>query len=67
MKEFSAMFSYPCQRTAPTPFTRRGMLRQSAAGFGGVALAALLGKPARGAAGDDPFAWRPPHYRARAR
>ena len=36
------MSLFPCQRMTSTPLTRRAMLRQSAGGFGGVAMAALL-------------------------
>jgi len=49
--------------------TRRAMLRQSALGFGSLALAALLGDVARGSqpAAADPLAVKPPHFPARAR
>jgi len=65
-----------CQRFLPTPLTRREMLRQSAGGFGAVALSALLAEESRGAraAGvenrppridpkdDGPFAVRKTHF-----
>jgi hypothetical protein len=45
------------------------MLRESAAGFGSLALAALLAEESRAAAAApaSPLAARPPHFRARAR
>ena len=62
------------------PPTRREMLRRCAGGFGAVALAALTGDRAYGAAPapapaalptttttGNPFAPRPPHFRARAK
>lgn len=44
-------------------FTRRDMLRGCAAGFGGVALAALLADEAAA----NPLAPQPPHFRPRAK
>jgi hypothetical protein len=54
------------------PLSRRDLLRRSGAGFGALALAALLADemptPAgAGAAGTGPLAVRPPHFRPRAR
>lgn len=45
--------------------TRREMLRASSAGFGGLALAGLLGQEACAAA--NPLAPRPPHFPAKAK
>ena len=66
--------THPCGRFLERPLTRRAMLRQAASGFGGVALFALLGDKAVGAAlkGDpqkaiNSLAPRPPHFKARAR
>lgn len=50
--------------------SRREMLRQSAAGFGSVALAALLGDDARASespAPSSPLAVKPPHFTPRAK
>jgi len=48
--------------------TRREMLRRSALGFGGVALAALLGETASGReTNSDPLIPKSPHFEARAR
>ena len=56
--------------------SRREMLRTSSAGFGGLALAALLGEEAAAAqigprpdsgSGVDPLAPRPPHFAPRAK
>ncbi len=57
-----------CRRFRPAPLTRREMLRQGANGFGALALTALLGEEAGGAAAPrrDPLAVRPPHFAARA-
>lgn len=53
----------PSRRTS-----RRDMLRSCALGFGGLALAALLGEEARAEpAAADPLAARPPHFEPRAR
>src|SRR5262245_47430309 len=51
-----------------TPASRREFLLRAGAGFGGVALAALLARDGRaqGSAG-HPLAPRPPHFPARAR
>jgi hypothetical protein len=46
------------------PLSRRELLRLSCAGFGGLALAALLGEEARAA---DPLAPRAPHFTPRAK
>jgi len=40
--------NHHCQQFAQTPMTRRAMLSQCAVGFGGVALAGLMGTPALG-------------------
>ena len=55
-----------CGRFHPRPATRREMLARCANGFGGLALAALFGRPALSAAADG-FTPLPPHERARAR
>ena len=47
--------------------TRRQMLRQCGAGFGSVALAAMLGHEAFAATGRTPFAPSRPHFTPRAR
>ena len=61
-----------CGRFIPSPLTRREMLRRCGAGFGAVALAALVGDRAFGAtpqppALPGPFAPRPPHFAPKAR
>src|SRR5947208_2280062 len=62
-----------------TPLTRRSMLQRSAAGFGHVALAALLAResagdtpgtgdtPATGSATSSPLIAKSPHFAARAK
>lgn len=57
-----------CNRFLPRS-TRRAMLKNSACGFGHVALAGLLGGRAMAGArsADDPFAAKPPHLPARAK
>ena len=48
--------------------SRRDLLRRAGAGFGSLALAALLADESRAAPGAaDPLAPRPPHFAARAR
>src|SRR6266404_4712929 len=49
-----------------SPLSRREMLRQCGAGFGSLALAALLGENAA-ATSANPLTPRPPHYPARAK
>ncbi len=49
-----------CRRFTPPPISRRQMLQSCAAGFGGVALAALGSSPAFGR--DDPLAPKPTHF-----
>ncbi len=49
------------------PLSRREMLRQSAAGFAGLALAGLLADEAAAAVRADPLAPRPPHFPAKAK
>ena len=60
-----------CQNFRPTAFSRRDMLQQSACGFGGVALSALLGKNAYGETADynpkNPLAQKKPHYTPKAK
>ena len=56
----------------PPAKSRRQMLRDSATGFGGLALAALMGEEGRAAstpsnAGSDPLAPRSPHFAPRAK
>jgi hypothetical protein len=48
------------------PTSRRDFLLRAGAGFGGLALAALLGRD-RSAAADNPLAPRRPHFKPRAR
>ena len=55
-----------CGRFLPPPLTRRDMLLRCANGFGAVAFAGLFMAESP-AAGADPMAPRPPHYRPRAR
>lgn len=51
-----------------TPYTRRQMLQQSAAGFGSLALAAMLAEESRASGtGGDPLAARLPHFAPRAK
>lgn len=56
--------THECRRVTPV-YSRRSMLRTAAAGFGGVALSALLGSEARAAA--NPLAPKAPHFAAKAR
>jgi hypothetical protein len=49
------------------PLSRRAMLRASAAGFGGLALAGLLADEAAASVAADPLAPRSPHYAPRAK
>ncbi|HWB14270.1 MAG TPA: DUF1501 domain-containing protein [Pirellulales bacterium] len=57
--------SCDCNRFTPV-FSRRDLLRVSAAGFGSLALSGLLADNARGT-GPGPLAPRPPHFAPRAR
>lgn len=51
-----------------SPYTRRQMLQQSAAGFGSLALAAMLADESRASGtGSDPLAARLPHFAPRAK
>ena len=52
--------------TCRTPLSRREMLRQMGAGFGSLALSALLAEEAS-AAPVDPLAPRPPHFAPRTK
>jgi hypothetical protein len=56
-----------CGRFIPSPMTRREMLLRCASGFGGIALAALLGDEALGATVAGPGSPRPPHHRPSAK
>ena len=59
-----------CGRFTTAPLTRREMLARSASGFGAVALAALLGDKAFGAATareTSPLAPKPGHFPGRAK
>ncbi len=62
-----------CQRFLPAPLSRREMLSRCANGFGAVALSALLGERAFGAAppslspSKSPLAPKPPHFKAKAK
>src|SRR5438045_528886 len=47
----------------PESLSRRGLLRQTALGFGSIALASLLAEEAWAS---DPLAARPAHFKARA-
>src|SRR6266571_5196935 len=52
---------------ANVSLTRRQLLRQSAAGFGSLALASLLADDAQATPAPDPLAPRSPHFPARAK
>src|SRR3954451_2854305 len=58
-----------CRRFLERPSTRREMLLRCANGFGGLALAGLMGEGAFGEAltPANPMTPRPPHFAARAR
>src|SRR3954451_8405857 len=58
---------YPCHREQPAPITRRQMLRQSALGFGSLALTALAAEQCRAAAAPANAFARPPHFTPRAK
>ncbi|MHB1422813.1 MAG: DUF1501 domain-containing protein [Gemmataceae bacterium] len=60
----------PHQKHVFRPTSRRDFLLRAGAGFGGIALAALLARDASGGtlcSADKPLAPRAPHFRARAR
>jgi len=50
-----------------TPISRRQALKNSAVGFGSLALASLLADQGSAAASDNPLAPKPPHFPARAK
>ncbi len=52
-------------RFARAPITRRDALQRAACGFGGLALAAMLGERARGA--ENPLAAKSPHHQPKAK
>ena len=56
--------SCDCGRTGPAPLGRREMLRRAGAGFGSVALSALLAEEAR--SGEE-SSGRAPHFAPRAK
>jgi len=60
-----------CQNFRPHSITRQEMLRQSACGFGAVALSALFGKNASAQTADynptNPLAPKEPHYAPKAK
>jgi hypothetical protein len=58
-----------CHTYRPLPLSRRDLLRQCAAGFGGVALTALMQEKSFGApsAFDNPLAPKPTHFPAHAK
>ena len=58
--------SCSCHSFTPV-FTRRQMLRASSAGFGSLAMAALLADQSRSDANESPLRARPPHFPAKAR
>jgi hypothetical protein len=58
---------YPCHREQPAPMTRRQMLRQSALGFGSVALTALAAGTARATSTPANAFARKPHHAPRAK
>jgi len=49
------------------PMTRRGILQQTAAGFGWLALSAMLADQVKAAAFDSPLAPRSPHFTPKAK
>ena len=55
---------FPCHQIAAAPTSRRAFLRQSALGFGSIALAGMHATPASAA---NPLAERMPHFPARAK
>ena len=58
------MNTFPCQRIAAPPATRREFLRRSSFGFGSLALTTLLAESARAA---NPLAAKDPMFEARAK
>ena len=57
------MLNHSCHNFGPHPLTRREMLTRSGAGFGGLALAGLIGTEARA----NPLAVQDPHFAPRAK
>ena len=55
-----------CGLYRPTPMSRRDMLRQTACGFGGVALSAMLGRQTMGRPDDDRILGKP-HFAAKVK
>src|SRR5262249_48170738 len=64
LREFFGMNDGTFHTTRPS---RRQMLRHAGAGFGALALTALLADESRAAPALDPLAPRAPHFKARAK
>ena len=64
MSSLATAFGLPHHATATS---RREWLAHAGAGFGGLALASLVGESAARAAASDPLAPRPPHHPATAK
>src|SRR5262245_20089761 len=58
---------HACDCNMSRPFSRRAMLRQSAAGFASLALTTLLADEAAAAARANPLAPKLPHFAPKAR
>ncbi|RMF37145.1 MAG: DUF1501 domain-containing protein [Planctomycetota bacterium] len=58
---------FPSHWITERPLSRRDMLMSSSAGFGGLALAAMLQQQAHGERSSSPLAARQPHFAPRAR
>jgi len=56
-----------CRRFTPAPLSRRELLQQAGAGFGGVALTSLLAGTSTAASSASPFALKAPHHPPRAK
>jgi hypothetical protein len=56
-----------CRRFTPAPLSRRDLLQQAGAGFGGLALTSLLTSNSTAASSASPFALKAPHHPARAK
>ena len=61
------MFLFPCNRLTEVPLTRREMLRQTACGFGGVALSAILAEQSLAGSRAATTSASPTHFKPTAR